>query len=244
METTHRKAVSPHLMGRFTSYESRSGLVRLNAGFSRRRRGHKWLLGSAERGKRAVDVLGSLTALVVLSPLLLAIGAVVLLDGGPVIFAQTRVRKLGREFKMFKFRSMRTDAEKQLAGLLAANKHGDGITFKIKDDPRVTLAGRWLRRFSLDELPQFYNVLIGDMSLVGPRPPVPREVALYSLADRRRLWVKPGITGTWQISGRAEIDFPGQVKLDVNYIESQSLGGDIKILAKTPRAVVFGSGAY
>jgi len=244
METTKRKPLSADLMGRFTSFGSRSGLVLLNAGFSRRRLARKWLLGSAERAKRVLDVIGSLAALLMLSPLLLIISVVVRLDGGPVFFAQTRVRRLGREFKMFKFRSMRTDAEKQLAGLLAANKHGDSITFKIKNDPRVTVAGRWLRRFSLDELPQFYNVLIGDMSLVGPRPPVPREVALYSLADRRRLWVKPGITGTWQISGRAEIDFPGQVKLDVNYIESQTLGGDIRILAKTPRAVVFGSGAY
>jgi lipopolysaccharide/colanic/teichoic acid biosynthesis glycosyltransferase len=231
-------------MGHFADFGSRSGLLRLNARFSRRRLAWKWLLSSAEYAKRAVDVMGSLMALLVLSPLLISIGALVRLDGGPVIFAQTRVRRLGREFKMFKFRSMRVDAEKQLAALLAANKHGEGVTFKIKDDPRVTPIGRWLRRFSLDELPQFYNVLIGDMSLVGPRPPVPREVALYSLADRRRLWVKPGITCIWQISGRAEIDFPGQVRLDVNYIESQSLGGDIKILAKTPRAVVLGPGAY
>jgi lipopolysaccharide/colanic/teichoic acid biosynthesis glycosyltransferase len=145
---------------------------------------------------------------------------------------------------MFKFRSMRPGAEKLLADLLAANKHGDCITFKIKDDPRVTAIGKWLRRFSLDELPQFYNVLVGDMSLVGPRPPVPREVALYTLADRRRLSIKPGITCIWQISGRAEIDFPGQVVLDVTYIDSQSLRQDIRILVRTPRAVVFGSGAY
>ena len=139
---------------------------------------------------------------------------------------------------------MRPDAEKHLAELLAGNKHGNGVTFKIKDDPRITLVGRWLRRFSLDELPQFLNVVLGEMSLVGPRPPVPREVALYTLADRRRLSVKPGITCIWQISGRAEIDFPGQVILDVNYIETQSFGKDIRILARTPRAVVFGSGAY
>jgi lipopolysaccharide/colanic/teichoic acid biosynthesis glycosyltransferase len=191
-----------------------------------------------------LDVLGSVAALLFLSPILLMIGALIRLDGGPIIFAQTRVRRHGREFKMFKFRSMRTDAEKRLGELLAANKHGDSITFKIKDDPRVTRVGYWLRRYSLDELPQFYNVLIGDMSLVGPRPPVPREVALYSLADRRRLSVKPGITCVWQISGRAEIDFAGQVLLDVGYIESQSLGQDIKILVRTPRAVVFGHGAY
>lgn len=191
-----------------------------------------------------MDVLGSLAALLILSPLLLLIAALIRLDGGPVIFAQTRVRLHGREFKMYKFRSMRPDAEKLLAGLLAANKHGEGVTFKIKDDPRVTAVGRHLRRFSLDELPQFYNVLIGDMSLVGPRPPVPREVALYTLADRRRLSVKPGITCIWQISGRAEIDFPGQVKLDVTYIDSQSLRQDVRILVRTPKAVVFGSGAY
>jgi lipopolysaccharide/colanic/teichoic acid biosynthesis glycosyltransferase len=239
-----RKPVSPDLLGQFETFGSRSGLLRLNVRFSQRRLSRKLLLGSAEAAKRAVDVAGSLAALLILSPLLIAIGAAVRLDGGPVIFAQTRVRRLGREFKMFKFRSMRMDAEKQLEALLAANKHGTGITFKIKDDPRVTRIGRWLRRYSLDELPQFYNVLIGDMSLVGPRPPVPREVALYTLADRRRLSVKPGITCVWQISGRSDIDFPGQVRLDVNYIESQTLSGDILILAKTPRAVVFGSGAY
>jgi lipopolysaccharide/colanic/teichoic acid biosynthesis glycosyltransferase len=201
-------------------------------------------MGSADGARRVLDVIGSCAALLVLSPLLLLVGALIRLDGGSAIFAQIRVGRHGREFKMFKFRSMRIDAEKHLADLLAANKHGTGVTFKIKDDPRVTRIGYWLRRYSLDELPQFYNVLIGDMSLVGPRPPVPREVALYTPADRRRLSVKPGITCTWQISGRAEIDFPGQVRLDVNYIESQSLGGDINILAKTPRAVVFGPGAY
>jgi lipopolysaccharide/colanic/teichoic acid biosynthesis glycosyltransferase len=244
MTAKPRKTVSPDLLGQFESFGSRSGLMRLNVRFSQRRLSRKVLLSGADAAKRAVDVAGSLAALLVLSPLLIAIAAAVRLDGGPVIFAQTRVRRLGREFKMYKFRSMRMDAEKQLAALLAANRHEKGVTFKIKDDPRVTWVGRWLRRFSLDELPQFYNVLIGDMALVGPRPPVPREVALYSLADRRRLWVKPGITCVWQISGRADIDFPGQVRLDVNYIESQTLGGDIRILAKTPKAVVFGSGAY
>jgi lipopolysaccharide/colanic/teichoic acid biosynthesis glycosyltransferase len=204
----------------------------------------RWFVRSADISKRALDVAGSGVALLVIGLPLIAIGAFIRLDGGPSIFAQTRVGRHGREFKMFKFRSMRPDAEELLAGLLAANQHQKGITFKIKDDPRVTPIGRWLRRYSLDELPQFYNVFRGDMSLVGPRPPVPREVALYTLADRRRLSVKPGITCIWQISGRAEIDFPGQVRLDVNYIESQSLGQDIKILAKTPKAVVFGSGAY
>jgi lipopolysaccharide/colanic/teichoic acid biosynthesis glycosyltransferase len=244
MNTRTPKSVSPDLLGHFDTFQSRRGLYRLNLYFSLRRLMSRWFVRSADISKRALDVAGSGVALLVIGLPLIAIGAFIRLDGGPSIFAQTRVGRHGREFKMFKFRSMRPDAEELLAGLLAANQHQKGITFKIKDDPRVTPIGRWLRRYSLDELPQFYNVFRGDMSLVGPRPPVPREVALYTLADRRRLSVKPGITCIWQISGRAEIDFPGQVRLDVNYIESQSLGQDIKILAKTPKAVVFGSGAY
>jgi lipopolysaccharide/colanic/teichoic acid biosynthesis glycosyltransferase len=244
MNTVRSNRASPQLMGHFAEFQSRRGLMRLSIRMSIRRLAWKWLLGSADVAKRALDVLGSLAALLVLSPLLILIALLVRMDGGPIIFAQTRVRRHGREFKMFKFRSMRPEAEKLLAALLAENKHGNGVTFKIKNDPRVTRVGGLLRRYSLDELPQFYNVLIGDMSLVGPRPPVPREVELYTLADRRRLSVNPGITCIWQISGRAEIDFPGQVLLDVNYIESQSLREDMRILAKTPRAVVFGPGAY
>jgi lipopolysaccharide/colanic/teichoic acid biosynthesis glycosyltransferase len=244
MKTNQPKEISAELLGRFAAFQSRSGLLRLNARSSVRRLALKWLQGAADSARRALDVLGSLAALLFLSPFLLLIALLVRLDGGPAIYAQTRVRQHGREFKMFKFRSMHMDADKRLGELLAANKHGASITFKIKNDPRVTRIGYWLRRYSLDELPQFYNVLIGDMSLVGPRPPVPREVAQYTLADRRRLSVKPGITCVWQISGRAEIDFAGQVRLDVSYIESQSLGQDIRILAKTPKAVVFGSGAY
>src|ERR1017187_11278 len=244
MNKTNPGPVSPELLGHFTAFQSRGGLFRLNLRHSLRRLAWRRLVGSADSAKRVLDVAGGLAALLILSPLLLVIGALVRLDGGPVIFAQTRVGRHGRVFKMFKFRSMRPDAEKHLAKLLAGNKHGNGVTFKIKDDPRITRVGRWLRRFSLDELPQFLTVVLGEMSLVGPRPPVPREVALYTLADRRRLSVKPGITCIWQISGRAEIDFPGQVILDVNYIETQSFGKDIRILARTPRAVVFGSGAY
>ena len=195
--------------------------------------------------KRIVDIVGSSAALFLLSPVFAAIALLIKLeDRGPVFFHQTRVGRFGRQFKMIKFRSMRVDAEQRLKELLAQNQHSHGITFKIKGDPRVTRIGRLLRKYSLDELPQFYNVLIGDMSLVGPRPPVPREVALYSLADRRRLAVKPGITCIWQISGRAEIDFPGQVKLDVRYIESRTFREDLKILFKTIPAVLSGDGAY
>jgi len=244
MKTNLRLPLSPKLFKHFTTFQSGFGLWRMRKRFALRRLAWRWFVESADFVKRALDIIGGLAALLVLSPLLIPISALVKLDGGPVLFAQTRVGRFGAPFKMYKFRSMRPDAEARLAALLATNQHGTGITFKIKNDPRITRIGHWLRRFSLDELPQFYNVVIGDMSLVGPRPPVPREVALYALSDHRRLLVKPGITCTWQVGGRAQIDFPGQVLLDVNYIESQSLGGDLKILAKTPKAVVFGSGAY
>src|SRR6185503_9113338 len=127
--------------------------------------------------------------------------------------------------------------------LLAQNQHAEGVTFKMKNDPRITRVGKWLRRFSLDELPQFVNVLQGGMSLVGPRPPTPREVSLYTPAHRRRLAVKPGITCFWQVSGRSNIDFSGQVKLDVQYIETADLWLDIRILFRTVRAVAGGNGA-
>jgi len=198
----------------------------------------------AESAKRAFDAFASFLALVVLSPLFLLIAVLIKLeDRGPVFFSQTRVGQFGREFKMFKFRSMCLDEEERLKEVLARNRHTDGVTFKLADDPRITRVGKWLRKFSFDELPQFFNVLVGHMSLVGPRPPVPREVALYSLADRRRLLVKPGITCIWQISGRSEIDFSGQVQLDVQYIETHSFWVDIKILAKTVPAVLSGKGA-
>lgn len=203
-----------------------------------------WITQAPEAIKRGFDIFTSLAALIVISPLFLLIAALIKLeDRGPVFFAQRRVGQFGREFRMFKFRSMCMDAEKKLAEVLALNQHSEGVTFKIKNDPRVTRAGKWLRKLSLDELPQLYNVLIGDMSLVGPRPPLPREVAMYSLAHRRRLAVKPGITCTWQISGRSEIDFSGQVQLDVNYIQTQAFWTDFGILLRTVPAVLTGKGA-
>ena len=203
-----------------------------------------WTMALGEIIKRWFDIVVSGFFLMALSPLFGLIALLIRLeDGKPVIFEQIRVGKHGKHFKMYKFRSMRPDAEKQLEKLLAQNHHKEGVTFKIKDDPRLTRVGKWLRKFSFDELPQFYNVFRGDMSLVGPRPPVPREVAKYTLADRRRLAIKPGITCFWQIGGRAEIDFSGQVDLDVRYIEQQSLFTDIKILAKTVPAVLSGKGA-
>ncbi len=203
-----------------------------------------WCVAGARWLKRAFDIGASLLALLFLSPLFLLIAVLVKLeDGGPVIFPQTRVGKFGRHFTMYKFRSMCLDAERRFEQVKALNHHGEGITFKVKDDPRITRMGKWLRKFSFDELPQLYNVLKGDMSLVGPRPPVPREVALYSLADRRRLAATPGITCFWQISGRANIDFSGQVMLDVRYIETQSFWVDLKIMTQTVPAVLSGKGA-
>jgi lipopolysaccharide/colanic/teichoic acid biosynthesis glycosyltransferase len=203
-----------------------------------------WLTNGAPFLKRAFDIIVSFGLLVLLSPLFLLIAALVWIeDGGSVFFAQTRVGQYGREFKMYKIRSMCLDAEQRLKDLLAKNQHKEGVTFKLKEDPRITRVGKWLRKFSLDELPQLFNVFIGNMSLVGPRPPVPREVAKYSPADRRRLGTKPGITCIWQVSGRSEIDFSGQVQLDVNYIESQSFWTDLKILTQTLPAVLSGKGA-
>ncbi len=202
-----------------------------------------WLISGALALKRLLDIVGSMAALIVLSPLFLLITLLVKMDGGPALFTQTRVGKFGREFKMYKFRSMCMNAEARLKELLARNTHAEGVTFKLANDPRITRVGKWLRKLSMDELPQFFNVFIGNMSLVGPRPPLPREVALYTSVDRRRLAVKPGITCIWQISGRSQIDFSGQVRLDVDYIESQSFWQDVRILAKTLPAVISGKGA-
>jgi lipopolysaccharide/colanic/teichoic acid biosynthesis glycosyltransferase len=233
------------MLDHFAAFESPWRRRRHQLNLHRKRMMWQWLVGGAHVTKRVLDLVASGCALIVLSPCL---GLIALLikreDRGPILFRQIRVGQYGREFRMLKFRSMRNGAEAGLQELLAQNQHQVGVTFKIKDDPRITRVGKWIRKFSLDELPQLWNVFRGDMSLVGPRPPVPREVALYTLADRRRLAVKPGITCIWQISGRAEIDFPGQVQLDVRYIESRSLWQDILILCKTIPAVLSGKGAY
>jgi exopolysaccharide biosynthesis polyprenyl glycosylphosphotransferase len=194
--------------------------------------------------KRTLDLVGALALLVVTAPVLLAVAiAIKLEDGGPVFFRQVRVGKDGRRFVMFKFRSMVANAEALKAELLGRNEMRDGILFKIRNDPRITRVGRLIRKLSLDELPQLFNVVRGEMSLVGPRPPVPSEVARYDPAHRRRLSATPGISCLWQISGRNEIDFQGQVRLDVQYIERQSLGLDLTILLRTIPAVISGRGA-
>jgi lipopolysaccharide/colanic/teichoic acid biosynthesis glycosyltransferase len=236
--------INLQLFRRYTAAQSLPGRWWLNVLVRCRQCFWLCLMTGGRCVKRGLDIAASATFVLVFSPLFLLIAALIKMDdGGPVLFAQTRVGKNGRQFKMFKFRSMCPDAERRLQELMARNHHKEGVTFKINDDPRLTHVGGWLRAFSLDELPQFFNVLKGDMTLVGPRPPLPREVALYSLADRRRLLVKPGITCFWQIGGRSEIDFSGQVKLDVRYIETQSFWVDIVILFKTVPAVLSRKGA-
>ena len=196
--------------------------------------------------KRALDLSGALAALCLFAPVFVVTALLIKLeDHGPVFFCQPRVGAGGRLFRMWKFRSMRVDAEQIKDQLLAANQHGQaGVTFKMQNDPRVTRIGKWIRKLSIDEFPQFYNVLRGEMSLVGPRPPLSREVAAYKASHLRRLRVKPGITCLWQIGGRADIDFEGQVRLDLEYIRSSSALYDIVILLKTLPAVIFGKGAY
>lgn len=202
--------------------------------------------GLASTLKRALDVAGSACAILAFSPIFLASAILVKLeDGGPITFRQTRVGQGGRPFKMLKFRSMVPNAEAVKAKIMADNKHGlDGVTFKMADDPRVTRVGRILRKYSIDEFPQFFNVFFGEMSLVGPRPSLPQEVTRYKAWQLRRLKVKPGITCLWQIGGRSDIDFEGQVRLDLEYIASESLWTDLKILLKTVPAVISGRGAY
>ncbi len=183
-------------------------------------------------------------ALLLLAPVLLVLAVAVRIDSsGPVLFRQERVGINGRSFTMLKFRSMVVDADRKLAALRAENI-SDGLLFKLREDPRVTRVGRLLRRLSLDELPQLVNVLTGSMSLVGPRPPLPSEVAAYDSSVRRRLLVKPGLTGLWQVSGRSDLPWEEAVRLDLRYVENWSLAMDLLILWKTGRAVLSRSGAY
>jgi exopolysaccharide biosynthesis polyprenyl glycosylphosphotransferase len=200
--------------------------------------GTRWLIKSLF--DRVAVILGLLILLPVFAVLALAIK---LGDSGPIFFRQTRVGKDGSTFTLFKFRTMIVDAEKWKAELAARND-GDGLLFKMRDDPRITRVGRWLRRYSLDELPQLINVLIGDMSLVGPRPALPEEAVLYANHVRRRLAVKPGITGLWQVSGRSDLPWDEAVRLDVRYVENSSFVLDLQILWKTWSVVTRGDGAY
>ncbi|MGN7455224.1 sugar transferase [Paenibacillus pasadenensis] len=195
--------------------------------------------------KRAVDVGCSLIGLVLLSPVFVLIGLLIKLEDpkGSVFFYQTRVGKDGKPFRMFKFRSMVSNAEERLKELLAQNEV-QGAMFKMKNDPRITRVGRFIRKTSIDELPQLVNVLQGSMSLVGPRPPLPREVAEYTPYDRQRLDVTPGCTGLWQVSGRSSLTFEQMVELDLQYVRERSLGMDARILLRTVRVLLGSKDAF
>ena len=181
--------------------------------------------------------------MLVIAPVMVTVAVAVKLDGGPVLFRQTRVGRYGHEFSMLKFRSMVVDAEQRLGELGEVNE-GAGPLFKMRRDPRVTRVGSFLRRYSLDELPQMFNVLGGTMSLVGPRPPLPVEAATYGRDAPRKLMVRPGLTGLWQVSGRSELSWEQSVRLDLRYVENWSLALDAVILWKTIGAVVSSRGAY
>ena len=195
--------------------------------------------------KRFMDIVLSIFALIIGSPIFLLTALLVKVTSpGPIIFSQVRVGKFGRHFKFYKFRSMYIDAEARKAELMKHNESGDGVIFKMKRDPRITPVGRFIRKFSIDELPQLFNVILGDMSLVGPRPPLPSEVRTYTLEERKRLNIIPGITCLWQVSGRSELPFSKQIALDKEYIASQSIWKDFLILLKTVPAILTGKGAW
>lgn len=205
---------------------------------------HPELEGTRRVVKGAFDRCAAALALALLSPLFLVLSVLIRSEGGgPVFFRQTRVGRGGTEFTVYKFRTMVVGADALKAILRARNEH-DGVLFKMRRDPRVTSVGAWLRRYSLDELPQLVNVVRGEMSLVGPRPPLPEEVAQYGHDVRRRLVVKPGMTGLWQVSGRSDLSWEESVRLDLRYVENWSLTLDIQILWKTWSAVIRGAGAY
>lgn len=202
------------------------------------------LEGGQRVAKRLFDVLASSLLILLTLPLMVVIGLLVKITSpGPILFRQERVGIEGSTFKMLKFRSMVVDAEERLLEL-ASRDEGSGLLFKIKNDPRITPIGRFIRKFSLDELPQLFNVLRGSMSLVGPRPPLKKEVAAYEQIVRRRLLVKPGLTGLWQVSGRSNLSWQDSVRLDLYYVENWSLAGDFVIILRTARAVFHSTGAY
>jgi len=202
-------------------------------------------VGVAGATKRILDFTLALALAIAITPLVLIIAiAVVVESAGPVFFCQKRMGRGGQIFTVIKFRSMYRDAEARLHEVSANNEITDGPTFKWRDDPRITRVGRLLRRTSLDELPQIYNVLLGNMSLVGPRPPLESEVLKYEPWQLERLAVKPGMTGLWQVSGRSELGFLEMVLLDIDYVRKWSVRRDVVLLVRTPWAVIKGRGAY
>jgi exopolysaccharide biosynthesis polyprenyl glycosylphosphotransferase len=218
--------------------------IRPTAGLTLLHVDHPQLSGPRQILKDLFDRCAAGFALLLFAPLMLFIAlAIRTSDGGPALFAQTRVGKDGRDFKMYKFRTMVVDAEQRMAELRAENDL-DGVLFKMRQDPRITPIGARLRKWSLDELPQLFNVLMGEMSLVGPRPPLPAETERYAEHVRRRLVVRPGLTGLWQVSGRSDLSWDESVRLDLRYVENWSFALDLLILWKTVSVIFRGSGAY
>jgi lipopolysaccharide/colanic/teichoic acid biosynthesis glycosyltransferase len=204
-----------------------------------------WRVSAKMLSIRSFDLFVAAMALLILAPLLLIVVCCIVIDSpGAIFYSQKRVGINGRIFDFWKFRSMVVNAEQQKDALISDRGAADSVRFKMKQDPRITRVGRFIRKYSIDELPQLWNVLKGDMSLVGPRPPVPKEVNIYSSSDRRRMRIIPGITCIWQVSGRSEIPFEEQVKLDEDYILSASFWTNVKLLLRTIPAVLFGKGAY
>ncbi len=195
--------------------------------------------------KRLTDVVLSIGGLIILSPALAGVAIAIKVDDkkGPVFYRQERVGRHGKRFMMFKFRSMCVDAEEKLKELKKYNEV-EGAMFKMKHDPRVTKIGHFIRHYSIDELPQLFNVLAGDMSLVGPRPPLPREIKEYTEYDKQRLYVTPGCTGLWQVSGRNDVGFHDMVELDLQYIRRSGILYDLGIMFKTIKIMIFPNGAY
>lgn len=194
--------------------------------------------------KRSFDIIASAVGLVALGPVFLAVAiAIKCDDGGPVFYDQIRIGKNGKKFKMYKFRSMRVNAEDEIEKL-QEHSEVDGAMFKMKNDPRVTRVGKFIRKTSIDEFPQLLNVLLGQMSIVGPRPPLPREVADYTQYDKQRLYVKPGCTGLWQVTARNSVGFQEMVNIDLDYIQRRSIWLDLKIIFKTIKVIFVPNEAY
>lgn len=227
------------------SYSSSQALSPHSLSAQWTRTAHVTRLFSQAAIKRGLDLFIAALALLVLSPIMAFVALLIkLTDGGPILYWQTRVGRHGELFQFPKFRSMVVDADRLRAELIAENHHGESITFKMARDPRITPIGAFIRKTSIDELPQLWLVLRGHMSLVGPRPPLPSEVARYDLHARRRLDLRPGLTCLWQVMGRGDLPFEEQLNLDIQYIESQSLRLDLWLLILTIPAVLLGRGAY
>lgn len=226
--------------GRFRRRRNSEPFIGRSRRFVLRRR--LWILDIGQRMRRMIDIIAASIGLVIALPLLLVVGcAIKWTSKGPILFSQRRVGRNGRDFKILKLRTMYIDAEARRAALMT---NTDEIRFKLRRDPRITPVGRWLRRFSIDELPQLWNVLVGDMTIIGPRPALCSEVDRYDALALRRLEVQQGLTCLWQVNGRSELSFEEQVKLDIEYIDRTSTTGDLRVLLRTIPAVVGGRGAY